>query len=148
MEPVGNGWIAHCTGISCNGYNISLKNRMDDDLCINSLIFEDNVESVGAFAFSDFGIRILKLSQKLTVICWEAFAENPMLVTVTIPASVTDIESGAFRDCIGLREVIEGDLSRTANWAEDAFTGCPCEELYLNLRRCLSVNQKRQIYNY
>ena len=138
LEPAENGWIAHCSSISCSGYNDSLQKRMDDDPGINSLILEDNVECVGAFAFSGCGIRNLRLSQKLTGIGWEAFAENPMLETITIPAAVTDVESGAFRDCTGLRGlVIEGDLSRTGNWAEDAFTGCPCEKLYLNLRGCL-----------
>ena len=138
LEPSGSGWIAHCTSISCSGLNYSLKNHMIDDSCINNLILEDDVESVGAFAFSCCGIRSLKLSQKLTGIGWEAFAENPMLEAITIPASVTDVESCAFRDCTGLRElVIEGDLSRTANWADDAFSGCPCENLYLNLRGCL-----------
>ena len=111
---------------------------MDDDSGINSLILENNVESVGAFVFSGYGIRDLELSQKLTVIGWEAFAENPMLEKITIPAAVMDVESGAFRECTGLRElVIEGDLSRIANWAEDVFNGCPCENFYLNLRGCL-----------
>ena len=137
LEPAVNGWIAHCSSISCSSYFDSLRNLMDDDTGINSLILEDNVESVGAFVFSACSIRNLKLSQKLTRIGWEAFAENPMLETITIPASVTNVESGAFRDCTGLRElVIDGDLSRTANWAEDVFTGCPCEKLYLNLRGC------------
>lgn len=138
LEPAGNGWIVQCSSIRCNGYNDSLRNLMDDDSGINSLILENNVESVGAFVFSGYGIRDLELSQKLTVIGWEAFAENPMLEKITIPAVVMDVESGAFRECTGLRElVIEGDLSRIANWAEDAFTGCPCENFYLNLRGCL-----------
>ncbi len=135
LEPAENGWIAHCSSISCSGYNDSLQNLMHDDSGINSLILEENVEIVGAFAFSGCGIRNLKLSQKLTGIGWEAFAENQMLEMITIPEAVKDVESGAFRDCAGLRElVIEGDLSRTENWAEDAFAGCPCENLYLNLR--------------
>lgn len=138
LEPAENGWIAHCSSISCSGYNDFLQNRMHDESGINSLILEDDAESVGAFAFSGCSIRNLKLSPKLTEIGWEAFAENPMLETITIPAAVKDVESGAFRDCTGLRElVIEGDPSRTANWAEDAFAGCPCENFYLNLRGCL-----------
>ena len=57
------------------------------------------------------------------------------LEKVVIPAHVQDVEAGAFSDCADLKElVIEGDLSRVANWAEDAFEGCPCEEYYKQLR--------------
>ena len=53
-----------------------------------------------------------------------------------IPATVEQVESYAFGGCENLRKLtIEGDLSRVADWAEDAFTGCPCEESYLTLRR-------------
>lgn len=62
--------------------------------------------------------------------------ENPNLEAVAIPASVEQVESYAFGDCVNLRKLaIEGDLSRVADWAEDAFTGCPCEESYLTMRR-------------
>lgn len=62
--------------------------------------------------------------------------ENPGLEDVVIPASVEQVESCAFGGCENLQKLaIEGDLSRVADWAEDAFRGCPCEESYLTLRR-------------
>ena len=45
------------------------------------------------------------------------------------------VESFAFGDCDNLKElVIEGDLSRVADWAEDAFDGCACEDYYKQIR--------------
>ncbi len=73
------------------------------------------------------GLRMLKAG---------ILGENPGLEDVVIPATVEQVESYAFGGCENLRKLtIEGDLSRVADWAEDAFTGCPCEESYLTLRR-------------
>ena len=55
---------------------------------------------------------------------------------VVIPATVQMVENCAFEWCGKLTDlVIEGDLSRVARWHEDAFTNCPCEAEYLELRR-------------
>ena len=62
-------------------------------------------------------------------------AQNPGLESVTIPASVQQVETFAFGCCNQLKElVIEGDLTRVAGWAEDAFDSCACEEFYRQLR--------------
>ena len=62
-------------------------------------------------------------------------ADNPDLESVTIPESVKEVQAWAFGSCTNLKKlVIEGDLSRVANWANDAFEGCACEETYLRLR--------------
>ena len=64
------------------------------------------------------------------------FAVLSELKRVVIPASVRMVESCAFQYCDKLTDpVIEGDLSRVANWHENAFEGCPCEGEYLELRR-------------
>ena len=45
------------------------------------------------------------------------------------------MESFAFGCCGSLKNlIIEGDLSRVAKWAEDAFDGCPCEKYYKQIR--------------
>ncbi|MBQ6023837.1 MAG: leucine-rich repeat protein [Clostridia bacterium] len=81
------------------------------------------------------GIRRVCFEPGLEVIKPEILADNPDLESVTIPASVKDVQTWAFGCCTNLKNlVIEGDLSRVANWAPDAFDACACEEQYLRLR--------------
>lgn len=80
------------------------------------------------------GIRRVCFEPGLEVIKPGMLADNPDLESVTIPASVKEVQSWAFGCCTNLKNlVIEGDLSRVANWARDAFEGCACEEKYLCL---------------
>ena len=81
------------------------------------------------------GIRRVCFEPGLEVIKPEILADNPDLESVTIPASVKDVQTWAFGCCTNLKNlVIEGDLSRVADWAEDAFDCCACEEQYLRIR--------------
>ena len=81
------------------------------------------------------GIRRVCFEPGLEVIKREILADNPDLESVTIPASVKDVQTWAFGCCTNLKNlVIEGDLSRVANWAPDAFDACACEQQYLHLR--------------
>ena len=81
------------------------------------------------------GVRRVCFEPGLEVIKPGMLADNPDLGSVTIPASVKMIQTWAFGSCTNLKNlVIEGDLSRVANWAQDAFEGCACEEQYLRLR--------------
>ena len=81
------------------------------------------------------GIRRVCFEPGLEIIKPEILADNPDLESVTIPASVKEVQTWAFGCCTNLKNlVIEGDLSRVANWAPDAFDACACEEQYLRLR--------------
>ncbi|MBR0050907.1 MAG: leucine-rich repeat protein [Firmicutes bacterium] len=81
------------------------------------------------------GIRRVCFEPGLEIIKPEILADNPDLESVTIPASVKEVRTWAFGCCTNLKHlVIEGDLSRVANWAPDAFEGCACEKQYLRLR--------------
>ena len=81
------------------------------------------------------GMRRVCFEPGLEVIKPGMLADNPDLESVTIPASVKEVQTWAFGCCTNLKNlVIEGDLSRVANWARDAFEGCACEEKYLCLR--------------
>ena len=47
-------------------------------------------------------------------------------INVVIPETVRYVDWRAFGSCTNLKNlVIEGDLSRVANWDKDAFEGCP-----------------------
>lgn len=81
------------------------------------------------------GIRRVCFEPGLEIIKPEILADNPDLESVTIPASVKEVRTWAFGCCTNLKNlVIEGDLFRMADWAQDAFEGCACEEQYLRLR--------------
>ena len=81
------------------------------------------------------GVRRVCFEPGLEVIKPGMLADNPDLESVTIPASVKEVQTWAFGCCTNLKNlVIEGDLSRVANWAPDAFDACACEEQYLRLR--------------
>ena len=81
------------------------------------------------------GVRRVCFEPSLEVIKPGMLADNPDLESVTIPESVKEVQAWAFGSCTNLKKlVIEGDLSRVANWAKDAFEGCACEETYLRLR--------------
>ena len=81
------------------------------------------------------GIRRVRFEPGLEIIKPEILADNPDLESVTIPASIKEVQTWAFGCCTNLKNlVIEGDLSRVANWAPDAFDACACEEQYLRLR--------------
>ena len=81
------------------------------------------------------GVRRVCFEPGLEIIKPGILADNPDLTSVTIPASVKEVKTWAFGCCTNLKNlVIEGDLSRVANWAQNAFEGCACEEEYLRLR--------------
>ena len=87
------------------------------------------------YGFYECGLRRVCFEQGLEVIKAGMLAGNPDLESVTIPASVKEVQTWAFGICTNLKNlVIEGDLSRVADWAADAFEACACEEYYLRLR--------------
>ena len=54
----------------------------------------------------------------------DAFKNAHSLVSVTLPASVVQIQSGAFVNCIALKQVTCIDGSKLQTIADDAFSGC------------------------
>lgn len=87
------------------------------------------------YEYYECGIRRVCFDPELEVINIGMLAGNPDLESVTIPASVKEVQAWAFGLCTNLKNlVIEGDPSRVVNWARDAFEGCACEEEYLRLR--------------
>ena len=92
-----------------------------------------------AWDYYDCGVRRVCFEPGLEVIKNGILAQNPDIETVTIPASVKRVEAFAFGCCEKLKElVIKGDVSRVADWAEDTFVSCACEEFYKQLRNMYS----------
>ena len=90
-----------------------------------------------SFASSEFpdGFREVRFSEDCD--CVESYMlAGAKLERVVLSAGVSEVGQCAFAWNRSLRElVIEGDASRIAGWADDAFEDCPCEEEYLELRR-------------
>lgn len=84
---------------------------------------------------SGSGISRVRFASGLKKIEGELLSDNPELDYVVIPPHIEYVDWWAFARCSGLKHlVIEGDLSRVANWDKDAFEGCPCEDYYLMIR--------------
>ena len=93
------------------------------------------VNNVDSIYYNNCSVRRVCFEPGLAVIKHGILAMNTELESVVIPDHVRQVESFAFGCCDFLKDlVIEGDLSRVANWAEDAFDGCPCEAYYKQLR--------------
>ena len=93
------------------------------------------VNNMDSSYYNNCSVRRVCFEPGLEVIKRGILAMNDELETVVIPDHVKQVESFAFGCCEFLKNlIIEGDLSRVANWAEDAFDGCPCEEYYKQLR--------------
>lgn len=88
------------------------------------------------FDYYNCGAQRVRFEPGLETIKEGILAENYRLEAVVIPAWVERVESSAFGSCANLRELaVEGDPRRLADWSEDAFAGCPCEEYYRTLRK-------------
>ena len=86
--------------------------------------------------YSGCGIRRVCFEKGLKTIEGEILSDNPDLAAVTIPACVQKVDYRAFGGCTKLQHLqIEGNMSRLADWSEDAFEGCACEDHYKKLRQ-------------
>lgn len=114
---------------------------------IRSVVIEEGVTSIGAYAFSNCinltdveiaftvitigqqsfrnstGLTEVVIPEGVVTIGDAAFWGCTGLVNVTIPNSVMFIESGAFSDCINL-ETLEWDINEYIIIEDDAFSGC------------------------
>ena len=90
----------------------------------------------GRGEYAGCGVKQVEFESWLEKIEEEILSDNPDLENVVIPASVRHVGWHAFYNCTSLMNLmIEGDLSRVADWDRNAFEGCPCEEYYTLLRQ-------------
>lgn len=78
------------------------------DYVIKTIIVENGVTSIGNHAFYNVGqsnLQSVELPNSLGYIGTEAFAQQPLLTDIDIPASVEEIGEGAFSSCRRLSRV-------------------------------------------
>ena len=135
LRPFEGGWVP---GDEAAVWRITQPMSYWPDLLILMIRKEDRgwePDSLGGCDYNDCGVRRVCFEPGLEVIRQGILAMNTKLETVVIPDFVKQVESFAFGCCDNLKDlVIEGNPSRVADWAEDAFDGCACEEYYKQLR--------------
>ena len=95
------------------------------NLCIDYLIVEEGVSSIGDNAFSGSSeIKSISLPNSITTIGYGAFIRCRNLKCVEIPDGVTYIGNGAFYWCSGLEKIIIGKNVNKLGDGEEAFKGC------------------------
>ena len=93
--------------------------------CINltRINFPENLDSISQYAFQGSGIRSAKLPEGLTWIGASAFSKCGNLTYVSVPASATRIDGGAFADNPRLSKV---DFQAKVDSLPDSiFKNCP-----------------------
>ena len=136
LKPFEGGWIpgdeAAAWGIgqpmSCWPESLVLMVRKEDTGW--------QTNNLNSTYYNNCEVRRVCFEPGLETIKSGILAMNPKLESVVIPDYVRQVETFAFGCCDNLKNlVIEGDLSRVTNWAEDVFDGCPCEKYYKQLRK-------------
>ena len=93
---------------------------------ITSVVIENGVTSIGAFAFPGFSIVSVTIPNSVSSIGNSTFAGCGNLVSITIPNSVSSIGSSAFTGCANLVSfTIPNSVSSIGAFA---FTGCKFTE--------------------
>jgi hypothetical protein len=69
---------------------------------------------------------IFESVSKLRKICRSALSDCDSLRRIVVPASVTEIEESAFKDCIGLEECSIHKDGMLVKIGREAFAGCSC----------------------
>ena len=82
-------------------------NAFENCTALEALSFPATLECIGILAFSGTSLKRVDLSQTaLDLIIWEAFANNPHLEEVRLPATCTFVGEKAFANCDSIRFVV------------------------------------------
>ncbi len=128
LEPWIDRWAPKPE--ECGRLSHALKEGSPDPVPGSLIVMIRKEDGRGEYA--GCGVKQVEFEHGLERIEDEILADEPDLKSVVIPASVRHVGRHAFYNCTSLTNLmIEGDLSRVADWDEDAFEGCPCEGCYM-----------------
>lgn len=124
---IGNSAFAECQKLYYAELSDTVK-VIGDDAFLNceslseDFFVYDQVESIGAHAFSGTGIVDFEVPSSVTDLGEGVFQECRMLEKCVIKAGVKKIPKGCFENCVSLKEVSFG---KSVNYIfSDVFTGC------------------------
>ncbi len=135
LQPTEDGWVARGneTAWFMQKYKRFSLDPPAGFLPLSVTVMIDKEDLWGDY--SGCGIRKVCFDPALERIEGEILADNPRIESVVIPDHIRYVDFGAFHNCTSLKNlVIEGDLSRVADWDKYAFNGCPCMPEYLRIR--------------
>lgn len=128
--PYSLDWYACECRTSCDAYFKACAEALPN---VTGLLVCANAELPESHELPD-GFREVRFASDYGCVEPLEFA-NMKFERVVLSAGVAEVGQCAFAWNSILGElVIEGEASRIAKWAADAFDGCPCEEAYLERR--------------
>lgn len=93
---------------------------------VGILTFEDEITSIGEYAFYSTNIKSITIPESVTIIGEKAFADCSSLQSIILPERLTTIGDYAFEDCKQLRSIVIPNSVK--NFGRCVFWSC--ENLY------------------
>lgn len=123
VKYLGSGCFRNCSGLSKVTVPVSAKigQKLATTLSGYKLTDSDN-ETSGDYAFADcYNLTKATIESGITTVPNHMFVYCGELKTVRVPATVTSIGGGAFRQCFSLSSI---DMPEVNTIGEEAFWGC------------------------
>ena len=111
---------------------------------ISTIIVNDNVTSIGNFAFCDYTeLTNITIPNSVTSIGCMVFASCTSLKNITIPNGVTSIGFSAFANCYNLKTIIISNSVK--NIGKSIFSGCNSPTVYTDNRYAIEYCNENNI---
>ena len=124
MTSIGAGAFSSCWNLKSvvipEGIT-SIGNSTFSDSGITSVIIPEGVTSIGNYVFSGCDLTSIELPESLRSLGEGVFSYCYDLKSISIPAGVTRIESGAFNGYDGIIRVVSGMMKRDDYMMEDSY---------------------------
>jgi len=114
---------------------------------LQAIEIPENVITIGRYAFADcrFGLKTVKIGNKVGTIGDDAFLECKELREIVLPNSIVEIGSQAFKDCKRLTTITLGNGVEKIQ--HGAFNGCgDLKDFYLNCDRLPEITNNAVIF--
>lgn len=104
--------------------------NIDDNIVEGTFVTAISKKTVGMITIPSTVVGTDGVTYKVTGVANHAFAECDLLTSVSIPSSITDIDTYAFNLCSGL-ESVKVDIASPLSIGESTFDGCYDAYLYV-----------------
>lgn len=97
---------------------------------IDSFVFHDSVEEIGAWAFSHGGLSEIRIPDSVEKLSAHIFNNCRNLKSVKLPDNLEVLPAGIFLNCTGLQSVNLSNCSKMSEIDSSAFSGCKTLEKF------------------